>query len=149
VAQSKAATPDDYLAELEPARAAEVGAVRNLVNRSLPPGFVERMAWGMISWEVPLEVSGPTYNKQPLCYVALAAQKKHLALYLNCVDASDQRGERLKASFEAAGKHFDMGKSCLRFRCADDLPADAIAEVVASTTPEQFAAHYRAARGEA
>lgn len=149
MARSSAATPDDYLAELDPARAAEVAAVRDLVNGALGAGLVERMAWGMISWDVPLEVSGPTYNKQPLCYVALAAQKNHLALYLNCVDASDERGERLRAAFEAAGKRFDMGRSCLRFRSAGDLPTEAIAEEIASTTPEQFAARDRAARGEA
>lgn len=149
MARSSAATPDDYLAELEPDRAAEVAAVRKLVNGALRPGFVERMAWGMISWDVPLEVSGPTYNKQPLSYVALAAQKNYLALYLNCVDVSDERGERLRAAFEAAGKRFDMGRSCLRFRTADDLPAKALAEEIASTSPEQFVARYRKARGEA
>ena len=75
MARSDAATPDAYLAELEAGRAAELGRVRNAVNAAMPGGYVERMAWGMISWEVPMEVSGPTYNKQPLVYAALAAQK--------------------------------------------------------------------------
>lgn len=147
MARSSAATPDAYIAELPPERAEQIRRVRDLVNHALQPGFVERMAWGMISWEVPLDVSGPTYNRQPLVYAALAAQKNHNALYLNCVDASDQRGERLRAAFEAAGKRFDMGKSCLRFRRAEDLAAEAITSELASTVPEQFAAGYTAARG--
>jgi hypothetical protein len=149
VARSNAATPADYIAELDPVRAAEVSSVRALVNGAIAPGYVERMAWGMISWDVPLELSGPTYNQQPLSYVALAAQKNHLALYLNCVDAGDASGERLRQVFEAAGKKFDMGRSCLRFSRADDLAADAVAAEIASTTPEQYVARMKASRSRA
>ena len=144
--QSKAATPEAYLAELDPARAAEIAAVRDLVNAALPAGLVERMAWGMISWEVPLEVSGPTYNGQPLVHTALAAQKNHNALYLSCVYSSPERSERLKAAFAAAGKKFDMGKSCLRFRRAEDLAQDAIREVISSVTPQELIRSYEASR---
>jgi hypothetical protein len=94
----------------------------------------------MISWEVPLEVSGPTYNKQPLVYAALAAQKNHNALYLNCVYVSEDRSRRLATAFADAGLRLDMGKSCIRFRRADDLELAAIAREVASMTPEEFAA---------
>jgi uncharacterized protein YdhG (YjbR/CyaY superfamily) len=146
VARSDAATPDAYLAELEPERAAELGRVRNAVNAAMPDGYVERMAWGMISWEVPFDVSGPTYNKQPLVYAALAAQKSYNALYLNCVYPSAERTERLREAFAAAGKKLDMGKSCIRFQRADDLPLDAIAREIGSTTPEEFARLNAAAR---
>ena len=146
MARSDAATPDAYLAELEPGRATELAKVRDTVNAAMPDGFVERMAWGMISWEVPLEVSGPTYNKQPLVYAALAAQKNYNALYLNCAYASAERTERLREAFAAAGKKLDMGKSCIRFKRADDLPLDAIAREVGSTTPEEFAQVNSAAR---
>ncbi len=144
--RSTAATPEAYLAELEPERSAELGRVRDAVNAAMPDGFQERMAWGMISWEVPLEVSGPTYNRQPLVYAALAAQKNHNALYLNCVYASPEGSERLAKAFADAGLKLDMGKSCVRFRTADELAMDAIAQEIASTTPEEFAALAAAAR---
>jgi hypothetical protein len=146
VVQSKAATPEAYLAELDPARAAEIAAVRDLVNSALPAGLVERMAWGMISWEVPLEASGPTYNCQPLVHTALAAQKNYNALYLSCVYSSPERSARLKAAFAAEGKKLDMGKSCLRFRRAEDLAQDAIREVIASVTPQELILSYEASR---
>ena len=146
MARSTAATPDAYIAELAPDRADDIARVRALVNDALPPGYVERVSWGMLSWEVPLELSGPTYNKQPLVYVALAAQKNYNALYLNSADASDERGARLAAAFTAAGKKFDMGKSCLRFKRADDLVEQAVREELASTTPEEFVARSRSAR---
>ncbi len=143
---SSALTPDDYLAELEPLRAAELKRVRDAVNSAMPDGYCERMAWGMISWEVPTEVSGPTYNKQPLVYAALAAQKNYNALYLNCVYASPGRAERLAQDFADAGLKLDMGKSCIRFRTADALALEAIKREIASMTPKEYAEAAAASR---
>ena len=143
---SKAATVADYLAELPPDRRAEISQVRDLINGALPNGYVERMNWGMISWEVPLELSGPTYNGQPLAYAALAAQKNANSLYLNCVYASAERTVRLRAAADAAGKKLDMGKSCIRFKRVDDLALDAIREEIASVAPEEFIRIYEEAR---
>ena len=145
MARSDAPTPDAYIAELLPDRADQIARVRSIVNAALPAGYVERMAWGMISWEVPLEVSGPTYNKQPLVYAALAAQKNHNALYLNCTYASPERTERLRRRFAASGKRLDMGKSCVRFRTVADLDLDSIGEAIGAIRPEEFVAETDAA----
>lgn len=142
--RSRAATVTDYLAKLPSDRRAEIEAVRDLINQALPPGYVEGMNWGMISWEVPIELSGPTYNGQPLAYVALAAQKNANSLYLNCIN--DERTERLKAAAAAEGRKLDLGKSCIRFKRADQLPLDVIRGEIASTSPEEFVAIYEARR---
>lgn len=143
---SKAATPEAYIAELPPERRDLVSRLRDLVNANIPDGYVERMSWGMIGWEVPLERSGDTYNKQPLVYAALAAQKNHTALYLNCVYASEERTQRLKDAWAAAGKTLDMGKSCLRFKRADQVAEQVLAETIASIPVETFIAEYEAGR---
>ena len=143
---SKAPTPEAYIAELPPERAAFASRLRGLVNANVPPGYVERMNWGMISWEVPLETYPDTYNGQPLVYAALAAQKNYTALYLNCVYASEARTERLKARWAASGRKLDMGKSCLRFKRADELPLDVIADEIASTPPVDYIRIYEEAR---
>ena len=145
---SRASTPDDYLAELPPERAALISRVRDLVNAHLPEGYVERMSWGMIGWEVPLERYPDTYNGQPLVYAALAAQKNYNALYLNCVYASAERTEALKRAFAAAGKKLDMGKSCIRFKSAADLAEQVLAEAIASTPVDAFIAQYEASRAK-
>ena len=147
MARSDAANPEAYLAEQEADRRAELSRVRDLVNAALPAGYREGMGWGMIGWVVPLEVSGPTYNKQPLVYAGLAAQKNYNSLYLNCVYSSAERTERLKAEAAAAGKPLNMGKSCIRFKRADDLPLDLIRREIASTPPEAFVAIAKAALG--
>ena len=143
---SKAATPEAYLAELPPERAALVAHVRDLVNANLPAGYVETMNWGMISWELPLAAYPDTYNGQPLGYAGLAAQKNHTALYLGCVYSSPERLKRLQDGYAAAGKKLDMGKSCIRFKKAEDLAEDALAEAIGSIPVEDFIANYEASR---
>jgi len=143
---SKAATPDAYIAELPPERAELVSRLRALVNGHIPPGFEERMSWGMIGWEVPLETYKHTYNKQPLVFAALAAQKNYTALYLNCVYASAERSGRLKAAWAAHGKKLDMGKSCLRFRSWGDVAEDVLAEALSAAPLDTFIAEYEASR---
>ena len=140
--RSKAATVADYLAELDPARRAEIEAVRDLVNKALPAGYREGMGYGMIGWVIPLEDFPTTYNGQPLAYASLAAQKNHNSLYLNCVYASEERTERLKQAWASAGQKLDMGKSCIRFRRASDLALDVLQGEIASTPPSDFIALY-------
>jgi len=146
VVSSKAATVADYLAELPADRRAEIERVRDLINSVLPDGYREGIGYGMIGWVIPLERYPDTYNNQPLAYAGLAAQKNYNSLYLTCVYASKERIEKLKAAFAAAGKKLDMGKSCIRFKRADDLALDAIRDEIASTTPEEFIRTYEDAR---
>jgi len=143
---SKAATPEAYIAELPPERRELVSRVRELVNANLPAGYVERMSWGMIGWELPLERYPDTYNQQPLVYAGLAAQKNHAALYLNCIYASEERTRRLREAYAAAGKKLDMGKSCIRFKKAEELAENALAEAIASVPVEDFIAEYERTR---
>ena len=139
---SRAATVPDYLDELDPTRRADIEQVRDAINAALPAGYVETMSFGMIGWVVPLDDYPVTYNGQPLAYAALAAQKKGNSLYLNCVYASPERAERLRAAWAASGRKLDMGKSCIRFRRAADLPLDVVADEIAATTPADFIALY-------
>ena len=148
MAASKAATVDQYLAELPPERKEVVSKVRDLVRRNLPKGYTETMNWGMISYEVPLERYPNTYNGQPLSYAALAAQKNYYSLYLMSAYPESEQGKQLADAFKRAGKKLDMGKSCLRFKTLDDLPLDAVARIIASTPPEKLIAQFEAARGK-
>ena len=146
MASSAAATVDEYLAELPPARADVVRAVRDVIVEHLPAGFAETMNWGMISYEIPLERHPDTYNSRPLQALGLAAQSRHYALYLNTVYSSPALGQRLREAYAAAGRKLDMGKSCLRFKGLDDIDLDVIGELVAAVGPDDFIATYEAGR---
>jgi hypothetical protein len=143
--KSDAATPQAYLDALPSERRAVVSAVRELVNANLPAGYREGMAWGMIGWAVPLERYPETYNKEPLAYVGLAAQKNHYALYLNGCYMSPDGQAALEHAYAAAGKKLDMGKSCLRFKKLEDLVPEAVAGAVAALGVDDFIAAYEAA----
>ena len=144
MAQSKAKTPAAYLKELPADRRREVARVREMVRKHLPAGYRETMNWGMITYEVPLERHPKTYNGQPLCFAGLAAQKNYLSLYFMPVDAAALA--RLKAAFEKAGKKLDMGKSCIRFKRADDLPLDALGAEIAAVPVDKFVSYVEASR---
>ena len=72
---SSAATVDEYVRTLSPEREQIISTLRSLILGNLPDGFQEVMNWGMISYQIPWEISGPTYNGQPLLWVALRSQK--------------------------------------------------------------------------
>ena len=146
MASSKAKTVEEYLAELPEDRRTVIASVRDLVNRHIPDGYVEAMSWGMIAWEVPLSRYPTTYNKQPLPYVALAAQKQYYALYLTVCYANSAQDVVLRNAYADAGMKLDMGKSCLRFKKPDDLLTEVIGRVIASTPVDTLIAQYEASR---
>jgi hypothetical protein len=145
---SAATTVEGYLASLPAERRAVVSAVRDLVLQHLPDGYREWMAWGMIGYGIPLERYPDTYNGQPLCYVALAAQKNYYSLYLTCAYNDEADAQRLKDAFARAGKTLDMGKSCVRFKSLQDLPLPAIGDLIASVPPDRFIERYERIRAE-
>jgi hypothetical protein len=136
-----------FLAALPPERRRELGRVRDCIVRNLPRGYEESLAGKILAYQVPLAAYPDTYNGQPLWYVGLAAQKNYLSLYLMCAYGSPDHAQRLKDGFKAAGKKLDMGKSCIRFKTADDLPLDVIGELVASIPMTRWIEIARAARG--
>lgn len=133
--KSEAKTVEAYLEELPPEKREVVSRVRDLILEHLPEGYVERMNWGMISYEIPLETYSDTYNGKPLLFVSLAAQRRHFALYLMNVYQDPKLSAALESGFKRAGKVLDMGKSCLRFRSLDDLPLEVIGETIEATPP--------------
>jgi hypothetical protein len=141
-----AMTVAGYLATLPPDRRAEVARVRRVIRKHLPKGYKEGVEWGMISYGVPLRVYPDTYNGKPLCYAAIAAQKGYSSLYLMSVYGSPALTAELKAGFRKAGKKLNMGKSCIRFRRAEELDLDTIGRIVGKVPPAKYVALAEAAR---
>jgi hypothetical protein len=147
MATSAAATVEEYLAELPEERSAVVSRVRDLVNRAIPKGYQEGMLYGMITWMVPLDVYPDTYNRKPLAYVSLAAQKNYYALYLMGVYADSAEEARLRETWQARGTKLDMGRSCLRFKRLEDLHEDLVADVIKAVPLPEYVAAAKQAHG--
>jgi hypothetical protein len=147
VVQSKAATVDEYLAELEPERREVIEEVLAVIRENLPDGYEEGILWGMVCWYIPLERYPDTYNGQPLGIAALAAQKRHYAVYL-WIYEDDELREEFEERYRASGKPMDVGKSCVRFKKLENLPLDVIAWAVAQSSVEESIERYERSRTE-
>ncbi len=146
MASSEAETVEEYLKELPEERSQVVSQLRDVILKNLPEGFQERMNWGMISYEVPLERYPDTHNKQPLMYMALAAQKNHFAVYSSGIFMDPSGESWIKGEFEKAGKKLDMGKSCIRFRKLENVPLDVIGKIAAAQSVQEFIEVYESGR---
>lgn len=139
-------TPETQLAKLPADRRELLEAVRRVILQHLPEGYEETVENGMLAYVVPLSRYPNTYNRRPLQYVALAAQKGYCALYLVGAYSDPEVLAQLVVGFRAAGKKLDMGKSCLRFHHLSDLPLDVIGHCIAALTPDGLIERYEAAR---
>ena len=144
--RSEATSVEEYLAELPDDRREALTIVRDVILANLPDGYEERMNWGMISYEVPLEVYPETYNGQPLAYAALASQKNHMGVYLSGIYMDPVARSDFEKDYKATGKRFDVGKSCVRFKKLEHLPLDVIGKAVARMTTKEFIACYEESR---
>jgi hypothetical protein len=145
--QSKAKTVKEYLASLPADRRKEVEAVRKVIRKNLPKGYVETMG-GMIGYVVPLKLYPPGYHctpNTPLPYAGLASQKNAISFYLVSVYYDKGSDAWFRKAFKASGKKLDMGKCCVRFRRAADLPLDVIGKAVARFSVPEFIKLYEKA----
>jgi uncharacterized protein YdhG (YjbR/CyaY superfamily) len=146
--RSTATTVQEYMQELAPERRAALETVRETILENLPPGYEEAMGFGMITYQVPLEVYADTYNGKPLMYAALASQKRHMAVYLTGIYMDQGSREAFEKAYEATGKRMDVGKSCVRFRKLDDLPLELIGESIRQFEVDEFVKRVKEAHGD-
>lgn len=148
--QSKAATVEQYLAELPPDRRAALTALRALFRKHLDRDFEEGMQYGGIGYYVPHRVFPPGYHcdpRQPLPFAGLASQKNHIGLYFMSLYMDPAEYARFTAAWKAAGKKLDMGKSCVRVKKLEDVPQDVVADVFKRITAAQYVALYQSGLG--
>jgi hypothetical protein len=145
MATKSARTVTEYLRTLDPERRKILSAVRKVVNDHLPEGYSEGITYGVIAWSIPLSTFPDTYNGQPLCCAALAANKNYNSLHLMGAAYNSKEKAFLREEFEKHRKKFDMGQGCLRFKTLDDLPLDAIGEVIQRTPAKALIAAHEAA----
>jgi len=73
--------------------------------------------------------------------------RKHLPKgYKEGIGPRPALAAELKSGFKKAGKKLDMGKSCIRFRRADDLDLDTIGRIVGKVPVAKYVAIAQAAR---
>ncbi|MCG3123111.1 MAG: hypothetical protein GIKADHBN_01520 [Phycisphaerales bacterium] len=135
--QSKAATVDEYMAELPPERRAALEVLRDVFRRNIDTSAVEVMGYGLPGFAIPHGVYPPGYHcdpSQPLPLAGWASQKQYMSLYLFCLYCDEKLKAWFTDAWRKAGKKLDMGKGCIRFRSIDDVPLDVVAECLRRMT---------------
>lgn len=147
--QSKATTPDEYLASLTEDRKKSMTELRKIILANLPKGFKEGMSYGMLGYCVPHELYPDGYHcdpKLPLPFMSVASQKNFIAVYHMGVYADPAL---LKWFTEEYAKHskvkLDMGKSCIRFKKPEQIPFKLIGELASKITVKQWIDMYELA----
>ncbi len=147
--QSKAV--DEYIQSLPDDRKQIISDMRKVILKNLPKGFEETMQYGMISYVVPHKIYPSGYHCNPkdaLPFIGLASQKNHIALYHMAVYQGALHDWFLGAWKKATDKKIDMGKSCIRFKKAGDVPLNLIGELSAKVTPEEWIDIYEKTKTE-
>ena len=144
--QSKATTPDAYMAEIPEERQKAFNKPRSVIKKKLPKGFSETMGYGMIGYSVPHSKYPAGYHcnpKDPLPFMGIASQKNFIAVYHMGVYADPALLKWFTTQHaKASPKKLDMGKSCIRYKKPDDIPFELIGELASRMTPDEWIAMY-------
>ena len=131
-------------------RQAMLRSLLDTIRKNLPPGFEERISYGMIGYVVPFETYPSGYHvnpKEPLPFMALANQKQYIALYHMGIYGDPALLAWFQKAYEDLGiGKLDMGKSCIRFKKMDRIPLGLIAELCQKITPLQYIEQYELSR---
>lgn len=144
--QSKATTPEAYIAEMPEERHKAFNKLRAVIKKNLPKGFKETMGYGMMGYCVPHSLYPAGYHcnpKDPLPFMGLASQKNFIAVYHMGIYADPALQKWfVTAHAKASPKKLDMGKSCIRYKKPEDIPFELIGELASKITPDQWIAIY-------
>ena len=147
--QSKASSPEEYIAEMPADRQQAFKKLRAVIKKNLPEGFQEVMGYGMIGYVVPHSKYPAGYHcnpKLPLPFMNIASQKNFIAVYNMAIYSSPAILKWFtKAHAKASSKKLDMGKSCLRYKKPEDIPFDVIGQLASRITPDEWIATYEKA----
>ncbi|MEM8892291.1 MAG: DUF1801 domain-containing protein [Bacteroidota bacterium] len=102
---------ESYIENLAEDRKSAINSIRDRLMHHLPEGSRINMDYRM-----------PTFIVDEHILFALASQKHHMALYVMPFDLLDDLKEELT--------HFDMGKSCIRFRKLTDERLEALNRII-------------------
>jgi len=144
---SKANNVNDYLKEIPQDREIYFSNLRDTILKNIPKGFEEVMQYGMISYVVPKSIFPDGYHcdpKIPLPFVSIASQKNFIAFHHMGIYASSKLLDWFVAEYQKHSKiKLDMGKGCIRFKKADQIPYDLIKELIQKITVNDWIKMYQ------
>jgi hypothetical protein len=139
----------DFLDGLEADRAAAMRSLLGTIRGHIDPRFDEAFDGRMAHWVVPLSIFPDGYHAtpgEPLPFLSLASQKRHIALYHLGLYADPDAQRWFEREYAATGQNLDMGKSCIRFTRPAAIPLGVIGRLAARIGVDDYVERYLATR---
>ena len=140
--QIPAKNPKEYISKVPEDRLAYFKKLRQTILNNIPKGFEEQMNYGMIGYVVPKKIFPAGYHcdtNLPLPFVNIASQKNFIAIYHMGIYANPELLDWFVKEYPKHCKRkLDMGKSCIRFKKAEEIPFELIAELMQKMTVQNW-----------
>ncbi|MBM7689732.1 hypothetical protein BCR24_01175 [Enterococcus ureilyticus] len=121
-------------------------SLAKVIAENIPEGFILQMQYGMPTYVVPLSVFPAGYlgrKNEPLPFISLAAQKRHLSLYHMGIMGDKELLSWFQAEYQkVVPTKLNMGKSCIRFSNPKYTPYELIGELVRKISMDDWIASY-------
>ena len=133
---------EDYIRQIDDRWQDAFIGVWRAIGENLPEGFQTEMQHGMPTYAVPKETYPEGYHVdgEALPFISVAAQKRHLAIYLY---SDDELYEWFTDAYpEHMATKLNMGKSCIRFSNPQNIPYALLGELAGKMTADEWIALY-------
>lgn len=138
---------EDYIQGIDEKRQVAFNKLVEVVRENIPKGFEEVFQYGMITYVVPLDVFPEGYlNRidEPLPFISLGAQKRHLALYHLGIMGNKELLQWFQEEYaKVVPTKLNMGKSCIRMTNVKHIPYELIGELVSKMSMEEWIESYQ------
>ena len=144
--QIEANSPEEYISKIPKDRIPYFNKLRQTILDAIPEGFEEQMSYGMIGFVVPKNIYPAGYHcntNLPLPFAHIASQKNFIALYHSGIYANKDIHDWFVNEYPKHCKRkLNMGKSCIRFKYADEIPFELIAELLKKISVQDWISMY-------
>jgi hypothetical protein len=121
---SEAENPEEYIAEVEEARRADIQHLHDLI-RKLVPDLQPTMEFGMLGYG-KVHYKYASGREGEWMRIGVANNKRYISLYCCSADAEGYVAERYRERLPKA----NIGKSCVRFKRLSDLDLESLKELI-------------------
>ena len=147
--QYEATSPEDYISQVPEERRDALKKLRKTIQNNLPNGFEEGMQYKMPSYFVPHSIYPDGYHckpTDPLPFMSFASQKNSVNFYHMGIYSKPELHDWFVSKYpKHCNRKLDMGKSCIRFKKADEIPFNLIGELCQKMTVDEWIDIYEAA----
>lgn len=139
-------TVEEILCNVPEERKETFAKLHQTIVDNLPKGFEAAVSYGGLGYVVPHRIYPNGYHckpEEPLPFAGIASQKNSINLYHMGIYSNPELYDWFVAEYPKYSKRkLDMGKSCIRFKKAEDIPFPLIAELMQKMTVEQWISIY-------